>query len=34
MKVKVEIMRRPEIADPQGMTIRALQELGHERSWR
>jgi phosphoribosylformylglycinamidine synthase PurS subunit len=30
MKVTVEITRRPEIADPQGTTIkRALGELGH-----
>lgn len=29
MKVKVEIVRRPEIADPQGVTVvRALRELG------
>lgn len=31
MKVTVEITRRPEIADPQGATIRrALGDLGHE----
>jgi phosphoribosylformylglycinamidine synthase len=30
MKVTVEITRRPEIADPQGTTIkRALHDLGH-----
>lgn len=30
MKVRVEVTRRPEIADPQGTTIkRALQDLGH-----
>ncbi len=30
MKVTVEITRRPEIADPQGSTIkRALSDLGH-----
>jgi phosphoribosylformylglycinamidine synthase len=30
MKVRVEITRRPEIADPQGTTIqRALHDLGH-----
>jgi len=29
MRVKVEIVRRPEIADPQGVTVvRALRELG------
>ena len=29
MRFKVEIVRRPEIADPQGVTvIRALRELG------
>lgn len=29
MKVKVEITRRPEIADPQGVTVlRALHDLG------
>ena len=29
MRVKVEIVRRPEIADPQGVTVvRALHELG------
>jgi phosphoribosylformylglycinamidine synthase subunit PurS len=29
MKVRVEIVRRPEIADPQGVTVvRALRELG------
>lgn len=31
MRVKVEIVRRQEIADPQGVTVvRALQELGFE----
>ncbi|HUF95178.1 MAG TPA: phosphoribosylformylglycinamidine synthase subunit PurS [Acidimicrobiia bacterium] len=30
MKVRVEVIRRPEIADPEGTTIkRALHELGH-----
>lgn len=30
MKVKVNITRRPEIADPQGSTVlRALDDLGH-----
>jgi phosphoribosylformylglycinamidine synthase len=30
MKVRVEVTRRPEIADPQGTTIkRALHDLGH-----
>ncbi len=30
MKVRVEITRRPEIADPEGATIgRALTDLGH-----
>ncbi|MEX0796266.1 MAG: phosphoribosylformylglycinamidine synthase subunit PurS [Acidimicrobiia bacterium] len=30
MKVRVEVIRRPEIADPQGTTIkRALHDLGH-----
>ena len=30
MKVRVEVTRRPEIADPQGATIqRALHELDH-----
>ena len=30
MKVRVEITRRPEIADPQGSTVlRALRDLGH-----
>ena len=30
MKVRVEITRRPEIADPEGATIgRALRDLGH-----
>ncbi|MGH8926787.1 MAG: phosphoribosylformylglycinamidine synthase subunit PurS [Acidimicrobiia bacterium] len=29
MKVRVDIVRRPEIADPQGVTVvRALHELG------
>lgn len=29
MRVKIEIVRRPEIADPQGVTVvRALRELG------
>lgn len=29
MRVKVEIVRRPEIADPQGVTVvRALRDLG------
>jgi phosphoribosylformylglycinamidine synthase len=29
MRFKVEIVRRPEIADPQGVTVvRALRELG------
>jgi phosphoribosylformylglycinamidine synthase subunit PurS len=29
MRVRVEIVRRPEIADPQGVTVaRALRELG------
>jgi phosphoribosylformylglycinamidine synthase PurS subunit len=29
VRVKVEIVRRPEIADPQGVTVvRALRELG------
>ena len=29
MRVKVEIVRRPEIADPQGVAVvRALRELG------
>jgi phosphoribosylformylglycinamidine synthase len=29
MRFKVEIVRRPEIADPQGLTVvRALRELG------
>jgi phosphoribosylformylglycinamidine synthase len=29
VKVRVEIVRRPEIADPQGVTVvRALRELG------
>jgi len=31
MRVRIEITRRPEIADPQGTTIRrALVDLGHE----
>ena len=31
MRVRVEITRRPEIADPEGSTIRrALNDLGHE----
>lgn len=31
MRVRVEIVRRPEIADPQGETVRrALGDLGHE----
>jgi phosphoribosylformylglycinamidine synthase len=31
MRVTVEITRRPEIADPQGATIRrALGDLGHQ----
>lgn len=31
MKVTVTILRRPEIADPQGSTVRrALQDLGFE----
>jgi phosphoribosylformylglycinamidine synthase len=31
MKVRVGIVRRPEIADPQGVTVlRALHELGFE----
>ena len=31
MRVKVEIVRRSEIADPQGVTVvRALRELGFE----
>ncbi|MCH8983661.1 MAG: phosphoribosylformylglycinamidine synthase subunit PurS [Acidobacteria bacterium] len=31
MRVRIEITRRPEIADPQGTTIRrALADLGHE----
>ncbi len=31
MKVKVDIVRRSEIADPQGVTVvRALRELGFE----
>ena len=31
MRVKVEIVRRPEIADPQGVTVvRALRDLGFE----
>jgi phosphoribosylformylglycinamidine synthase len=30
MKVRVEVIRRPEIADPEGTTIkRALHDLGH-----
>jgi phosphoribosylformylglycinamidine synthase len=30
VKVRVEVARRPEIADPQGTTIkRALHDLGH-----
>lgn len=30
MKVRVEVTRRPEIADPQGVTIRrALHDLAH-----
>ena len=30
MNVRVEVTRRPEIADPQGTTIkRALHDLGH-----
>jgi phosphoribosylformylglycinamidine synthase len=30
MRVRVEITRRPEIADPEGNTIRrALRDLGH-----
>lgn len=30
MKVRVEVTRRPEIADPEGTTIkRALHDLGH-----
>ncbi|MEX1038851.1 MAG: phosphoribosylformylglycinamidine synthase subunit PurS [Acidimicrobiia bacterium] len=30
MKIRVEVTRRPEIADPQGTTIkRALHDLGH-----
>lgn len=30
MRVRVEITRRPEIADPEGSTIRrALSDLGH-----
>jgi phosphoribosylformylglycinamidine synthase len=29
MKVRIEIIRRPEIADPEGVTVvRALHELG------
>lgn len=29
MRVKVEVTRRPEIADPQGVTVlKALQDLG------
>jgi phosphoribosylformylglycinamidine synthase len=31
VKVRVEIMRRPEIADPEGVTVvRALHELGFD----
>lgn len=31
MKVRVDITRRPEIADPEGATVlRALASLGHE----
>ena len=31
MRVKVEVVRRPEIADPQGVTVvRALRDLGFE----
>jgi len=31
MRVKVDIVRRAEIADPQGVTVvRALRELGYE----
>ncbi|HUP15723.1 MAG TPA: phosphoribosylformylglycinamidine synthase subunit PurS [Acidimicrobiia bacterium] len=31
MRVKVEIVRRPEVADPPGVTVvRALRELGFE----
>jgi phosphoribosylformylglycinamidine synthase len=31
MKVRIEIIRRPEISDPQGTTIqRALEDLGHD----
>lgn len=31
MKVRVEVTRRPEIADPQGTTIkRALHDLDHQ----
>jgi phosphoribosylformylglycinamidine synthase len=30
VKVRVEVIRRPEIADPEGTTIkRALHDLGH-----
>ena len=32
MKVTVNIVRRPDIADPQGATVaRALHDLGHDR---
>ena len=31
MRVKVEVVRRPEIADPQGVTVvRALRDLGFQ----
>lgn len=31
MRIRVEIIRRPEIADPEGSTIeRALSDLGHD----